>query len=194
MNKKPFLFFAMVGVVLLLSGCASTSKTNPDGSPSWTTTTPKSTKTLHYEVASAKQSTPQLSALRAESSVKDSIGRWASTTVDTSLVTFIEEAGEVLKTQQMLEVLQNLSVQTVNIALRGVSIEKRYTAPDGTVWVLASYPVKNLKDAYKLQAEELQRKLELAKANATALQAEADLVQAEVMMAYLETQLNKESD
>ncbi|MDD3902626.1 MAG: hypothetical protein WC136_02635 [Sphaerochaeta sp.] len=194
MNKKQLFLTTMVCIMLLLASCTTISKTNPDGSPSWTTSTPKNTRTLHYEVASAKQSTPQLSSLRAESAVKDSIGRWASTNVDNSLVTFIEEAGEVLKTQQMLEVLQNLSVQTVNIALRGVSIEERYTAPDGTVWVLASYPVKNLKDAYKLQAEELQKKLELAKANATALEAEADLIQAEVMMAYLETQLEKEAE
>lgn len=194
MNKKQLFLTTMVCIMLLLASCTTISKTNPDGSPSWTTSTPKNTRTLHYEVASAKQSTPQLSSLRAESAVKDSLGRWASTNVDNSLVTFIEEAGEVLKTQQMLEVLQNLSVQTVNIALRGVSIEERYTAPDGTVWVLASYPVKNLKDAYKLQAEELQKKLELAKANATALEAEADLIQAEVMMAYLETQLEKEAE
>ncbi|MFA6784401.1 MAG: hypothetical protein WCR13_05845 [Sphaerochaeta sp.] len=194
MNKKQLFLTTMVCIMLLLASCTTISKTNPDGSPSWTTSTPKNTRTLHYEVASAKQSTPQLSSLRAESAVKDSIGRWASTNVDNSLVTFIEEAGEVLKTQQMLEVLQNLSVQTVNIALRGVTIEERYTAPDGTVWVLASYPVKNLKDAYKLQAEELQKKLELAKANATALEAEADLIQAEVMMAYLETQLEKEAE
>jgi hypothetical protein len=154
--------------------------------------TPKATKTLHYEVGMAKQSTPQLSLLRAESSAKDAIGRWASTTVDNSLVTFIEEAGEVLKTQQMLSVLQNLSVQTVSIALRGVATVERYTSPDGSVWVLVSYPVKNLKDAYKLQAQDLQQKLEMEKANATALEAEAKLVQADILMAYLESQLDSE--
>ena len=107
------------------------SPTNADGSPYWTTHTPKSTRTVHYEVGSAKQSTPQLSQLRAESAAKDAIGRWASTNVDNALVTFIEEAGEVLRTKQMLEVLQNLSIQTVNIGLRGVTCQ-RYTAAHGT--------------------------------------------------------------
>lgn len=177
---------------VLLASCATTPKANPDGSPYWTTHTPKSTRSLHYEVGSAKQSTVQLSTLRAESAAKDAIGRWASTNVDNALVTFVEEAGEVLRNKQMLEVLQNLSVQTVNIGLRGVAIEERYTAPDGTVWVLASYPVKNLKDAYKLQAEALQRDLEMAKAEAQFAQAEAALIKSEVLMAYLEQQLDSE--
>ncbi|NLE15686.1 MAG: hypothetical protein GX626_07425 [Spirochaetales bacterium] len=179
---KRSVFVILLGV-LVLAGCA-TPKTNPDGSPYWTTHTPKSTRSVHYEVGSAKQSTPQLSQLRAESAAKDAIGRWASTNVDNALVTFIEESGEVLRTKQMLEVLQNLSVQTVNIGLRGVTFVERYTAADGTVWVLASYPVKNLKDAYKQQAAELQQKMALAQA-----QAEAQALQAEAMLAFLEAQL-----
>lgn len=182
--KKVLL--VIVSLSLLLVGCATTPKANADGSPYWTTHSPKNTRTLHYEVGSAKQSTPQLSQLRAESAAKDAIGRWASTSVDSALVTFVEEAGEVLRTKQMLEVLQNLSVQTVNIALRGVAIEERYLAPDGTVWVLASYPVANLKDAYKLQAEALVQKVELKKA-------EADALQAEALIASLEKELAKDS-
>jgi hypothetical protein len=193
MKRNSILLLISILALFLFFGCSTTPKVNPDGSPYWTTNTPIGNKTYHYEVGMAKQSTPQLSLLRAESSAKDAVGRWASTTVDNSLVTFVEEAGEVLKNQQILSVLQNLSVQTVNIALRGVTVEERYTAPDGTVWVLSSYPVKNLKEAYKLQAEELQRKLELEKANATALEAEAELVKADVLMAYLESQIDKES-
>ncbi len=167
-------------VAMMVSSCATSTKPNADGSPFWTTSTPKSTRTLHYAVGSAKQSTAQLSLLRAESAAKDAIGRWASTTVDNAVVTFVEEAGESLRNQQSLEVLQNLSVQTVNIALRGVAVEERYTSPDGTVWVLSSYPVKNLKDAYKQQTLELEKKLKQAEAKA------------DLMMEYLERQLEKD--
>lgn len=180
MNKKLLVLACSVALLLALVGCATTSKPNSDGSPYWTTSTPKSTRTLHYDVGSAKQSNFQLSMMRAESAAKDSIGRWASTTVDNALVTFVEEAGELLGDQQTLEVLQNLSLQTVNIALRGVSVVERYTAPDGTVWVLSSYPVKNLKDAYQQQTEALERKHEMAKATAN------------LMVAYLESQLEKD--
>lgn len=180
MNKKIMIIISIVVILMMFSSCATSTKSNADGSPYWTTSTPKNTRTLHYGVGSAKQSTPQLSLLRAESSAKDAIGRWASTTVDSAVVTFVEEAGESLREQQTLEVLQNLSVQTVNIALRGVTVEERYTAPDGTVWVLSSYPVKNLKDAYKQQTLELEKKLQKAEAKA------------ELMMEYLERQLEKD--
>ena len=46
-------------------------------------------------------------------------------------------------------------------------------APDQTVYVLASYPIKNLKEAYALQAQEFER------------QAHADLIKAEVLQEYL---------
>lgn len=172
--KRTVLILALF---FLLIGCATTPKFNKDGSPYWTNHTPKRTRTTYYAVASAKQSTEALSVLRAESAAKDMIGRWAETSIDASVVTFIEEAGETLRTRQILEVLQNLSVQTVNIALRGVDIVDRWVRDDGTVYVLASYPVKNLKEAYRLQAEELERK------------ALADSIRADVLGAYLQAQL-----
>lgn len=177
--KKLSIITVIILVLVSLMSCATT-KPNADGSPYWTTSTPKSTRTLHYEVGSAKQSTAQLSLLRAESAAKDAIGRWASTNVESAIVTFIEEAGETLRNQQSLEVLQNLSVQTVNIALKGVSVVERYTAPDGTVWVLSSYPVKNLKDAYKQQTLALKQKLEMAEEKI------------ELMSNFLESQLEKD--
>ncbi len=181
MNKKLLAILCGLTLVTILASCASTPKVNADGSPYWTKTPPKSTRTLYYAVGSAKQSTPQLSLLRAEAGAKDAIGRWASTTVDNALVTFVEEAGETLRNKQMLEVLQNMSVQAVSIALRGVSVVEQYTAPDGRVWVLSSYPIKNLKDAYKQQAEALEREVAMEEAKA------------ELMIAYLESQLAKEA-
>lgn len=180
--KRVMLVVVVVSLVLV--SCA-TPKTNKDGSPYWTTHVPKSSRTYHYEVGSAKRSTSYLSQIAAESAARDAIGRWASTSVDAAFTTFIEEAGEALKDKQLLEVIQSLSVQTVDIALRGVAIEERYTAPDGTVWVLASYPVKNLKDAYKAQAEAMEEKL---------AKAQADLVKSERLISYLEELLDGQVD
>lgn len=172
--KKILIIFS---VALVLISCATTPKVNSDGSPYWTTHIPKSTRSTHYVVASAKQSNVALSTLRAEAAAKDLIGRWAETNIDESVITFIEEAGEALRSKQILEVLQNLSVQTVNIALRGVAIVDRWVAADETVYVLASYPVKNLTEAYALQAKELER------------QALAESIKAELLESYLEKQL-----
>lgn len=179
MRTRLYILGLLLILVLVGAGCASPPKFNADGSPAWTTSVPKDSRTLHYAVGSAKQSTPHLSQLRAEAAAKDSVGRWASTVVDTSLVTYIEEAGEYLKDKQTLEALQNLSVQTVSIALREVSVVERYVGADGTVWVLCSYPKQNLKQAYALQSEALERSHTEAK------------LKAEVMIAYLENQLEQ---
>jgi hypothetical protein len=175
--KKTILILAVVMVGMMVLGCRSSGGINSDGSPWWTTETPKDSWGLHYGVGSAKQSTVQLSQLRAESAAKDAIARWAETTVDNSLVSYIQEAGEVMRTQQMLEVMEAMSVQTVSIALRGVDVVERYQAPDGTVWVMSSYPIKNLKEAYRLKSEELER--------------ESQAVQAKLLMDYLEVELAK---
>jgi hypothetical protein len=65
----------------------------------------------------------------------------------------------------------------VSIALRGVEVVDRYLAPDGTVWVLSSYPIKNLKEAYRLKSEELERA--------------SQAIQAKLLMQYLEVELAK---
>jgi len=175
--KKTILILLVIMVALMALGCRSAGALNKDGSPWWTTETPRNSWGLHYGVGSAKQSTTQLSQLRAESAAKDAIARWAETTVDNSLVSYIQEAGEVMRTKQMLEVMEALSVQTVSIALRGVEVVERYQAPDGTVWILSSYPIKNLKEAYRLKSEELER--------------QSQAVQANLLMDYLEVELAK---
>lgn len=175
--RKMILILVVIMMVLMALGCRSTGGLNKDGSPQWTIDPPKDSWGLHYGVGSAKQSTLQLSQLRAESAAKDDIARWAETTVDNSLVSYIQEAGEVMRTQQMLEVMEAMSVQTVSIALRGVNVVERYQAPDGTVWILSSYPIKNLKEAYRLKSEELER--------------ESQAIQAKLLMDYLDVELAK---
>lgn len=186
---------------LLLVSCVNLDKLNADGSPAWTTDVPK-TLTTYYAAGSAKLSMPQTSYIRAEAFAKDQIARWASTKVQGSIDNYIEEGGEALKDSQVLEMLTYLSVQTVNISLRGVEVEAQWTAEDQTVWVLLSYPISHLKEAYKLQAEELERKLELKKAEAQA-EAQVALLQAQIQAlnpdqmeaffsAYIDAQLEAE--
>lgn len=151
----PIIFLCILPILLI--GCTGTDRLAQDGAPLWTIRTPQDSKGLHYGVGSAKQSSVQLSRVRAESAAKDAIARWAETAVDNSLVNYIQDGGESLKSRQMLEVFESLSVQTVGIALRGVEVVDSYQASDGTVWVMSSYPIKNLKEAYRLKSEELER-------------------------------------
>ena len=158
--------------VLLVAGCATT---NADGSPKWTTDPPSNWRTF-YASGYGKLSNPQNARLRAEALAMDSIARWASTTVQGALTNYFQDSGQ--SGNQVLEMMESISRQVVNVSLRGAAVEEHWTAPDGGVWVLVSFPVKNLKDAYKEQSAALERKAEIQKA--------------ELLIEYLEKELEKE--
>jgi len=165
MKNRTLQMLVIIFVALLLVGCVNLDKKNADGSPAWTTEVPHAPG-VYYSVGEARLSSVQTSSIRAEAGARDAIARWASTNVNGAVSTYTEEGGEALRDSQVLEMLEYLSVQTVSISLRGVEKEAQWIAEDGTVWVLMSYPVKNLKEAYRLQAEALERKLEEKKIDA----------------------------
>ncbi|MFA5467862.1 MAG: hypothetical protein WC224_02245, partial [Sphaerochaetaceae bacterium] len=74
--------------------------------------------------------------------------------------------------------MQQVSSQTVKISLRGTQTEKQWVAPDGGLYVLVSFPLKYLKEAYKEQSAALVREQELEKA--------------QILIDYLEKELQKE--
>lgn len=158
--------------LLTVLGCATT---NSDGSPKWTTDPPSHWRT-YYSVGYGKLSNVQNSRMRAESMALDGIARWASTTVQGALTNYFQDSGA--SGEQSLEMMESISRQIVNISLRGAQVEEHWTAPDGGVWVLVSFPVKNLKDAYKEQSAALER--------------DAEIQKAELLIEYLEQELAKE--
>ncbi|MDD3823736.1 MAG: LPP20 family lipoprotein [Sphaerochaetaceae bacterium] len=174
MNTRSYVSIgAMVLVALvLLAGCATT---NADGSPKWTTDVPSHWRTYHA-VGYGKLSNVQNSRMRAEAMATDAVARWASVTVQGALTNYFQDSGS--SGNQNLEMLESISRQVVDISLRGIQVEEQYTDADGGVWVLVSFPVKNLKDAYKAQSLKLER--------------EAQIGKADLLIEYLERELAKE--
>jgi hypothetical protein len=171
--KRNVVFLIIASIILLLvsMGCATT---NPDGSPKWTTDPPSNWRT-YYSAGYGKLSNVQNSRMRAEALAMDGIARWASTTVQGALTNYFQDSGT--SGEQSLEMMENISRQIVNISLRGAKVEEQYVDASGGVWVLVSFPVKNLKDAYKAQSEDLERK--------------AEIQEAQVLIDYLELELEK---
>lgn len=159
MNKHMIRTIILCAALIAVSiGCAST---NPDGSPKWTTEVPSHWRT-YYAVGYGKLSNVQNSRMRAEAMATDAVARWASVTVQGALTNYFQDSGS--SGAQSLEMMESISRQVVDISLRGIQVEEQWVAPDGGVWVLVSFPVKNLKDAYKAQSLEMERESELAKA------------------------------
>lgn len=182
-------------MTLLFTGCRTFSleTLNPDGSPQWTTVPPRDSKTL-YGVGMAKLADQTLSRLKAETLAKDDIARQASTLVDSALVMYMQDAGEIGGDSQALELFENLSVQITEITLRGVQKEQIWVAPDGTVWIICSYPTKNLKDAYRLQTEAFEQKVRLLEAQKTTSSSRSTTLttfSSEEAMKFLEAELEK---
>ena len=168
--KKFLLFAFFIAMVVLLVGC---STTNDDGSPKWTTNVPYS-RTTFYAVGYGKLSNQQNSLMRAEAQAKDRIARWISTTVQGALSNYFLDSGT--SGEQTLEMMESISSQIVNVSLNGSRMEEQWADPNGGVWVLYSYPIKNLKEAYRLRSEELQRK--------------SQAYQVELLLKYLDIQLD----
>ncbi|MFA6821099.1 MAG: hypothetical protein ACOXZ2_06130 [Sphaerochaetaceae bacterium] len=162
----------LVVVVLLvfMMGCATT---NPDGTPKWTTNPPTNWRT-YYAVGYGKLANEYNSRLKAEAMARDIIARWSGTTVNSALTNYVENYGE----DYSIEMMEYISSQVVKISLRETQIEKQYVASDGGVYVLVSYPIKNLKAAYKEQSAAMLRESELDKA--------------QLLIDYLEKELEKE--
>jgi len=166
--KKCSIFLLFVLISLLLVSCVSTQpKFNPDGSPYWTTFTPVSRK-YYYGVGSGNLKSTQNSKVRAEAMAKNEIARQVSTAVENSITNYISE------NQYEMNSFEDFSSQVANATLRGVEVKEIYSATDGTIWVLSQYDKKNLKEAYKLEAERLER------------QSLTEKISAEEMLKFLE--------
>ncbi len=167
MKRRPVLIVLVL--LVLLMGCATT---NPDGSPKWTTNPPSNWRT-YYAVGYGKMANEYTSRLKAEAAARDVIARWSGTTVKSALVNYVESYGE----DYSIEMMEQISTQVVNISLKRTQIEKQWVAPDGGVYVLVSYPIKYLKEAYKEQSAAMVRDHELEKAK--------------LLIEYLEKELEK---
>lgn len=161
----------LVVVVLLvfMTGCATM---NPDGTPKWTTNPPTSWRT-YYAVGYGKLANEYNSRLKAEAMARDIIARWSGTTVNSALTNYVENYGE----EHSIEMMEYISTQVVKISLKETQIEKQFVASDGGVYLLVSYPIKHLKEAYKEQSAALVR--------------EGELEKAKILIDYLEKELDK---
>ncbi|MBQ5780691.1 MAG: LPP20 family lipoprotein [Spirochaetaceae bacterium] len=162
---RKFSIFALIGLVLV--GCASAPKVTGSSvestkQPDWVTKGKKSS-TLKYVVGNGKMSNFSNSKKRAEADARDQIALWVSTSVTVTLKNYTQDAGVGGETQA-IEFMENVSQQTSKVALRGVEIEDFWSAPDGTIFVLASIPIANVEKALEenVAASEFARKEEAA--------------------------------
>ena len=152
--KKTILILAAALLTLLAFSCASTKgneSVNDTFISQWWDTPPADTADYHYEVGTAKGSTNQISRDWAKANANTNLAQYVSNTVDSIIYTYVNDAGEVAdeaKNKQALEAFEQISRQTAQATLTGVSY-KYQTMPDGTVYVLAALPIGTLSEHLK---------------------------------------------
>lgn len=193
--KRSLIILVVIAFALLVS-CASGTDidaVNSDGSPIWTTVVPQSNKYI-YGVGSAKLSNDNNSRNAADTNARADLTRKLEFIMQDAVATYSNDAED-----SVLGAYEQITVQTVSLSVRGVNVEQRWTAPDGTVWTLVSLPMKDVDDTFELEANEYRNRVErermeleakylalLATINANADAEDADLQEAEAVRSAAE--------
>lgn len=161
MKKINLLLIALIVLVFVTSCATGTDikKKNADGSPIWTTEIPTSSKYL-YGVGKAKLLMDSNSQAAADAAARSDLALKINVNIKDALASYSNEASQAVVTAY-----ETLLVQSVNLTMKNVVVEQRWTASDGTVWSLVSFKVKDLPSLYKDAANDYLNQLEEKKIN-----------------------------
>ena len=132
-------------VLFLMVSCATGTdirKKNKDGSPIWVKEIPVSNK-LVYGVGRAKLSNLQNSQDASYAEATSNLAKKLSVRVNEATTLFSNDIESVV-----FEAYESIKVMTVSFTLKGVILEDRWVAEDGTVWTLVSLKIKDLPAMY----------------------------------------------
>ena len=142
---------------MLLCSCATgtdINAKNKDGSPIWTTEIPKSNRLL-YGVGRAKLTIASNSEQAADAAARADLAKKINVNVKDALAMYTSEASATI-----VSAFETIIVESVNLTMKKVVVEQRWTAPDGTVWSLVSFRIKDLPDLYADSANDYLNQLE----------------------------------
>lgn len=155
---KKEVVFTLIVLSLILFCCCTTgadlSKKNKDGSPFWTTEIPVSNRYL-YGVGKAKLTMESNSQQAADAAARADLALKINVNIKNALSLYSNEASEVV-----ISAYETLILESVNLTMKRVSVEQRWTSSDGTVWSLVSFKVKDLPDLYADAANDYLNQLE----------------------------------
>lgn len=151
------LILISLAFIFLICSCATSTditQKNKDGSPIWTAEIPKSTKYL-YGVGKAKLLMDSNSQQAADAAARNDLALKITVNIKDALSMYSNEASSVV-----VSAYETLILQSVNLTMKKVVVEQRWTGEDGTVWSLVSFKIKDLPDLYADAANDYLNQLE----------------------------------
>lgn len=149
----------ILGALLLISLCSCVTgtditKKNKDGSPIWTKEIPTSNRLL-YGVGKAKLMIDSNSQQAADAAARADLALKINVNIKDALSSYSNEASSVVTSAY-----ETLLVQSVNLTMKKVVVEQRWTEDDGTVWSLVSFRIRDLPGLYADAANDYLNQLE----------------------------------
>ena len=142
---KKILGSVLVVALIFVSFSCATKTTEVLGAegiprPQWVADMSMADPVLHYEIGYGKGTNRASSMARAESDARNKIAFWVKTDVETVLKTYMQDAGVGNETQ-MIEYIEQVSIQTANVSLSGAEIKGKWEDLEGGIYVLMSYDI-----------------------------------------------------
>ena len=121
--------------VLILVGCSSTPKQDPN-LPPWINDLPPAD--YFWGIGTAQQSSEQMSMTFAEARARTAVARQLDSLVQSMLTDYSRDAGTV-GNQATLSLQEDVSRQITDMKLSGVQPIKRWKSPEGAWWFMVQY-------------------------------------------------------
>jgi hypothetical protein len=134
--KKFSASFLLVLAAALIIGCASAPP--PGNTPDFVLNPPLRDDAI-VGIGRASNQNEQLSLQMADSRARQDIAFQLSAQVQAMITDYAREAGTIAETTA-LQLSETVGRQLTNTTLSGTRPEKREKTPDGTWWVMVTYP------------------------------------------------------
>lgn len=160
--KRIHFACSLVLILLLIVSCATGTdikKKSSDGSPIWVTEIPESNR-LVYGVGRSKLSNLKNSQEASYADANSDLAKKLSIRVNEASSSYSLDTEGVV-----LDAYESIKVMTVSFTMKGVVLEDRWVAEDGTVWTLVSLKIKDLPQMYEEAAESYRKKQEEKKSS-----------------------------
>ena len=129
--------------------CVST-----DGRPSWVDDIPSKWGRV-CGVGEARLSTSHNSRMASEAAARADLARRLEVSIDEAVATYVNDSHS-----RILNAYEEITIQTVDLSIRNIRLDERWTDEDGTVWTLVSIPSSDVDDIFALAANDYRSRLE----------------------------------
>ncbi len=141
--------FLIIALSLVMLSCVST-----DGRPSWVDDIPSKWGRV-CGVGEARLSTSHNSRMASEAAARADLARRLEVSIDEAVATYVNDSHS-----RILNAYEEITIQTVDLSIRNIRLDERWTDEDGTVWTLVSIPSSDVDDIFAMAANDYRSKLE----------------------------------